>query len=241
MTGISKQLDELNAAVRSLVETATGDDPRSGEVMALLIRAQATAAALAASIQVISSFASGGLTHMEIPVPSAEAPIHGKPVPPAPAPAAPERQEPVATPRQVIPSPEEQQLEVVHLPAVEVEVPPPAATAAEPLAVQEEFDIARLASEEQDLHRKAQKFARVAVQDILLYKREQVNQGRKNKDLYERLKDEIDKSREIYERRFARIAHHPVDHFYNEILNVLAEGDPAVLGHYPYPLPSVRR
>ncbi len=241
MAGISRQLDELNSAVRSLVESASDDDPGSGEVMALLIRAQASAAALAASIQVIATFASGGFPRMEVPVPPTDAPVHGKPVPPLPTPAVQERMEAAATPRPVVAALEEQQLEVVHLPAVEVEVPQPAATAAEPLAVQEEFDIARLPAEEQDLHRKAQKFARVAVQDILLYKREQVNQGRKNNDLYERLKDEIDKSREIYERRFARIGHHPVDHFYDEILNVLAEGDPAVLGHYPYPLPSVRR
>ncbi len=250
MSGISRQLDELNLAVQSLIEGATSDDPRSGQVMALLIRAQAAAAALAASIQVISTFASGGLPRLDLSIPRPMAPIHGepfekvsqgKPVLPPPTAAVEERIETAATPPPAVAPPEEPQLEVVHLPSVEVEVSEPAVAAAEPLAVQEAFDIARLPAEEQELHRKAQKFARVAVQDILLYKREQVNQGRKNKDLYERLKDEIDKSREIYERRFARIAHHAVDHFYNEVLSVLAEGDPTALGHYPYPSPTVRR
>ncbi len=238
MGGISRQLDELNEAVRGLIDGTVSEGPGSGAVMALLIRAQASAAALAASIQVISTFASGGFPRQAGPglAPPAEPPVL-----PPPTPAIEERIETAAPRPAVSPPPQELELEIVHLPSEEVSVPEPTEAAAEPLAVQEEFDMARLSEEEQELHRKAQKFARVAVQDILLYKREQVNQGRKNKDLYNRLKDEIDKSREIYERRFARIAHHAVDHFYNEILSVLAEGDPAALGHYPYPLPTARR
>jgi len=236
MRGISRQLDELNVAVRNLVDGIAADSPGSSEVMALVIRAEASAAALAAAIRVISTFASGGFSRQAVLAQPEEPPVLAPPTP-----AVEERIKTAAPRPAVSPPPEELELEIVHLPSEEVSVPEPAETAAEPLPVQEQFDMGRLSAEEQDLHRRAQKFARVAVQDILLYKRDQVNQGRKNKDLYNRLKDEIDKSREIYERRFARITHHPIDHFYNEVLSVLAEGDPAALGHYPYPLPAARR
>jgi hypothetical protein len=231
MIGISRQLDELNEAVRKLAVASATAVPGSPEVMALLIRAQVSAAALSASIQVVSTFASGGFPRQGF-MPEGAAAV----VLPPPASAVEER---IETGVGSGPA-EEAQLEVVDLPAADFTVPEPAVTAPEPFPVHEEFDIGRLPADEQDLHRRAEKFARVAVQDILLYKREEVNQGRTHKDLYRRLREEIDKSREIYKRRFARIAHHPVDHLYNEVVSVLAEGDPSALGDYPHPVPVAR-
>ena len=54
---------------------------------------------------------------------------------------------------------------------------------------------ANLSPEDADVHRKAQRFARLLVDEIKLYNQVKVTEGRKNKDLYDRLKEDIEKSR----------------------------------------------
>ena len=58
---------------------------------------------------------------------------------------------------------------------------------------------ANLSPEEADVHRKAQRFARLLVDEIKLYNQVKVTEGRKNKDVYDRLKDDIEKSRATYQ------------------------------------------
>jgi hypothetical protein len=70
---------------------------------------------------------------------------------------------------------------------------------------------------------------------------EAVRLGRQNKDLCVRLREDIDKARKEYDRRFRAILDHPVDYFYDWMVQVLADGDPEALGEYPYPSPVVRR
>jgi hypothetical protein len=59
------------------------------------------------------------------------------------------------------------------------------ATAADPFA--------GMSAEDADTHRKAQRFARLLVDEIKLYNQAKVAEGRRNKDLYDRLKEDIDK------------------------------------------------
>ena len=96
------------------------------------------------------------------------------------------------------------------------------------------FDVNRLTPEEQELHRRANRVAKVSMQDIKMLRPDQVRLGRENKDICIRLKDDIEKAHREYDRRFKPIMDHPVDYFYRWMVEILAEGDAAALGEYPY-------
>lgn len=97
------------------------------------------------------------------------------------------------------------------------------------------FDIAALPPELQDLHRRANRVAKVAMQDIKLLRPKDVESGREHKDICNRLRVDLDKARKEYDRRFRAISDHPVDYFHHWALEILAGGDRAALGEYPYP------
>ncbi|HKV48426.1 MAG TPA: hypothetical protein VJN69_10065 [Candidatus Acidoferrales bacterium] len=102
------------------------------------------------------------------------------------------------------------------------------------------FDIAALPPELQDLHRRANRVAKVAMQDIKLLRPKDVESGRQNKDICGRLRVDLDKARKEYDRRFRAISDHPVDYFHHWMLEILAGGDRAALGEYPYPSAVLR-
>ncbi|MBO0797460.1 MAG: hypothetical protein J2P31_01435, partial [Blastocatellia bacterium] len=83
---------------------------------------------------------------------------------------------------------------------------------------------------EQRSHNDARRFARLLVSEIKLYNASKVNDGRRNFDLYDRLKDEIDRSRKVYDKRVVPSVASRFDYFYDELVQTLAEGDPAKLG-----------
>lgn len=103
------------------------------------------------------------------------------------------------------------------------------------------FDVARLSHSEQELHKRANRVAKVSMQDIKMLKPEEVRKGREKKDLCIRLRSELDKARKEYDRRFQKILDHPVDYFHHWLVEVLGNGDPETLGEYPYPSPVLRR
>ena len=103
------------------------------------------------------------------------------------------------------------------------------------------FDISALQPEEQDLHRRANRVAKVSMQDIKMLRPDEVRLGREHKDICLRLRDDIEKAHKEYDRRFQSILVHPVDYFYDWMVEILGEGDPAALGEYPYPSPVLRR
>ena len=89
---------------------------------------------------------------------------------------------------------------------------------------------AGMSPEEADSHRKAQRFARLLVDEIKLYNQAKMTEGRKNKDLYDRLQEDIDKSRATYNKRFGNTAAASGDYFNQEIIRSLAEDDVTLLG-----------
>ena len=91
-------------------------------------------------------------------------------------------------------------------------------------------DFAQLPPEEADIHRKAQRFARLLVDEIKLYNQAKVTEGRKNKDLYDRLKDEIEKSRATYQKRYGTTVAAAADYFNQEIVRSLAGDDGSLMG-----------
>jgi hypothetical protein len=103
------------------------------------------------------------------------------------------------------------------------------------------FDVSTLLPEEQDLHRRANRVAKVSMQDIKMLRPNDVRLGREHKDICVRLRDDIEKAHKEYDRRFQSILDHPVDYFYDWMVEILGEGDPAALGEYPYPSSVLRR
>jgi hypothetical protein len=87
-----------------------------------------------------------------------------------------------------------------------------------------------LSPEDQDVHRKAQRFARLLVDEIKLYNQAKVAEGRKNKDLYDRLKETIDKSRSTYQKRYGTTVAATANYFQHEIIRSLAEDDLSIMG-----------
>lgn len=84
--------------------------------------------------------------------------------------------------------------------------------------------------EEEKAHNDARRFARLLVSEIKLYNEHKVAEGRRGGDLYDRLKEDIDRSRQMYEKRVTPSVATKFDYFYDELVSTLAEGDPSKLG-----------
>ena len=98
----------------------------------------------------------------------------------------------------------------------------PAATAAAPAPA--------LSPEDAETHKKAQRFARLLMDEIKLYNQAKVTEGRKHKDLYDRLKEDIEKSRTTYHKRYGNTVAAASDYFNQELIRSLAEDDVSLLG-----------
>jgi hypothetical protein len=85
-------------------------------------------------------------------------------------------------------------------------------------------------SEEEELQKKARRFAKLLVEEIKLYNQPKVDQGRQNKDLYDRLKEDIEKSRAMYDKRYAESAVASADYFTQELIRILADNDAVLMG-----------
>ncbi|HWF91433.1 MAG TPA: hypothetical protein VN684_04060 [Terriglobales bacterium] len=88
----------------------------------------------------------------------------------------------------------------------------------------------QLSPEDADTHRKAQRFARLLIDEIKLYNQAKVTEGRKHKDIYDRLKPDIEKSRSMYTKRYGKTAAASVDYFSAELVRSLAEDDSSLMG-----------
>lgn len=82
-----------------------------------------------------------------------------------------------------------------------------------------------LPEDERKLHEEARRFARLLVSEIVLYNERQVEEGRRQKDLYERLKEDIDRSRAMYEQRVSAKVRSATNYFLQELVRTLANGD----------------
>jgi len=85
-------------------------------------------------------------------------------------------------------------------------------------------------SDDAKKHDEARRFARLLVSEIKLYNESKVDQGRKNNDLYERLKEDIDRSRQMYDERIADEVRKVSNYFYDELVRILADGRAEALG-----------
>jgi hypothetical protein len=88
--------------------------------------------------------------------------------------------------------------------------------------------------DERRLHNDARRFARLLVSEIKLYNEQKVKEGREANDLYERLREAIDRSREMYDKRVQPSVAAKFDYFHYELVNSLGDGEESKLGaSYP--------
>jgi hypothetical protein len=177
--------------------------------------------------------------HTEAEVIEPPAPEPEPPAPPAivavepPEPVAPVVESEAAPsvaiePVEVVPPPPPVELPPAVITAESATPPPPPAPAA--------FDVSQLSEAEQKLHKDARRFAKLLVSEIELYNKAKVADGRKNRDLYQRLKTDIDRSRQTFEKRFGKSLSKQFDYFHDELVKILAANDSSVLGpEYPGP------
>ena len=258
---LQRTADELHHAYADLVAACSSSRPSNA--LPALLRAQSNAAALAAGLSVLSNFVAVALNPPREQQSSEErepAREHSSIAVAEPDDALAEAAEvetaqesaretveveKPAAPAAVQPPPEPE-LEWVEEPeeilnaAPESAAVPPAAPPSEPEVAEQAFELANLPREEQELHRRANRVAKVAMQDIKLLQPKEVRLGREHKDICVRLRVDIDKARKEYDRRFRAIQDHPVDYFYDWMVEILADGDAQALGEYPYPSPVLR-
>jgi hypothetical protein len=84
-------------------------------------------------------------------------------------------------------------------------------------------------SNSNDVHAKAKRFAKLLVEEIQLYNQVKVAEGRSKRDLYERLRPDIEKSRAAYQKRYGGVIRE-ADYFSEELVRILAGNDRALLG-----------
>jgi hypothetical protein len=111
--------------------------------------------------------------------------------------------------------------------AVELEAPPPVRPVEPPAEPSAE---AAAAPDEDARHEEARRFARLLVSEIKLYNEDEVERGRAEKDIGARLKEDIDRSREMYEKRIPADVRQGHDYFRDELVRILADGDADALG-----------
>lgn len=242
---LQRTADELHQAYADLVAACGSTRPTNA--LPAMLRAQTAASALSAGLSVLSNFVAvalhsrNGGAGVAAAMDEAEAEVSAEPaVQVQPKPASTARHGSVTPAAVAAPDVAEAENEIELLPVPDIEPEP--MVAAPPKAAVEvpAFDIAALAPEMQDLHRRANRVAKVAMQDIKLLRPKDVESGRQHKDLCERLRADLDKARKEYDRRFRAISDHPVDYFHHWMLEILAGGDSSALGNYPYPSIAAR-
>jgi len=85
------------------------------------------------------------------------------------------------------------------------------------------------ASQSDDVRAKAKRFAKLLVEEIQLYNQVKVAEGRSKRDLYERLRPDIEKSRAAYQKRYGEVIR-DADYFAEELVRILASNDRTLLG-----------
>ena len=263
---LQRTASELQQAFTDLVAACSSTKPSNA--LPAMLRAQSSASALAAGLSVLSNFIAvalnppAGRSVVEEPARQAATAVveldEKYPVPAAVAEEHPESEWAEETP-DVQHEPEEfpldPEVQGFTLQAKESEVlagndPEPVilgeeislhSAEHEPIAPPEPmFNLATLSAELQSLHQRANRVAKVTMQDIKLLHPKDVQLGRERKDICQRLRSDLDKARKEYDRRFRAIQDHPVDYFHRWMVEILAEGNTEALGEYPYPSPVLR-
>ena len=86
------------------------------------------------------------------------------------------------------------------------------------------------AANEDPMHEEARRLARLLVSEIKLYNEEQIEEGRRQGNIYRFLKEPIDRSRVLYEERIDERVRSDSNYYQEELVRSLANGDRGLLG-----------
>ncbi len=93
-----------------------------------------------------------------------------------------------------------------------------------------EPDLSRIPETDRSLHSRAQRFARVKVAEMRLYKAREVRTGRSRGDLYALLTGDIDAARDAFRTNFIEPCASMPDYLHSELVHTLANDDASLLG-----------
>ena len=192
-------------------------------------------------------------TNPPAPVPLAPSPASAPPPPPLPAPAAaaPPRVLEETAPRGARPAApailhfedssagsgyrlsRPDVLAAAATPASSGSSAPPAATAG--AGARPSLGARRLAgplapAEGDERREEARRFAKLLVSEIKLYNERAVIEGREKGNIYQRLKEDIDRSRQMYDERIPQDVRASSNFFVEELVRILADGRSEALG-----------
>jgi len=146
---------------------------------------------------------------------------------------------PPPTPFAAVPPPPKPAAETAPMPKLEEELPKKSAEVKPPPGFRKDrpgfgFESFQpqpgMSVEESRRHDEARRFARLLVSEIKLYNEPKVEEGRKNRTIYSLLKEDVDRSRQIYEERIAADIRSKSDYFRQALVSILANGDASALG-----------
>jgi len=240
---LQRTADDLHQAYADLVAACSSSRPSNA--LPAMLRAQTAASALAAGLSVLSNFVAVALNPRDSYGSGEHAAARASAVADveldATVPAPPDTPLPVEADSDWALPEEEPSADSAGMPVYPAAIEPPTVSEPAPPAVETPaFDVTSLAPDLQDLHRRANRVAKVAMQDIKLLRPKDVRLGHENKDICVRLRSDLDKARKEYDRRFQSIQDHPVDYFHHWMVEILGGGDPQTLGDYPYPSAVLR-
>ncbi len=87
-----------------------------------------------------------------------------------------------------------------------------------------------VSAEDQEVHKKARRFAKLLVDEIKLYNQAKVAEGKQNRDIYKVLREDIEKSRATYNKRYGSTPAASAKYFDSEVIRILADNDRSLLG-----------
>jgi hypothetical protein len=82
-------------------------------------------------------------------------------------------------------------------------------------------------------HEDAKRFARLLISEIKLYNEAKVQQGRQDRSIYKMLRDDIERSRQLYSERVSADIRGATKYFDEELIRILGDGDAGAFGQHP--------
>src|SRR6185437_1310771 len=107
---------------------------------------------------------------------------------------------------------------------------PPVAAAPTAATAATTPSLGNVAPDDQEIHKKAQRFAKLLVDEIKLYNQAKVAEGKQNRAIYKLLREDIEKSRATYEKRYGGTPAASGKYFDSEVIRILADNDRSLLG-----------
>ena len=91
-------------------------------------------------------------------------------------------------------------------------------------------DLDSMDSDTRKKHEEAMRFAQLLVSEIKLYNEAKVQQGRSNNGIYNLMRDDIERSRQLYKERVPEPIRSRTNYCNDELIRILADGDASAMG-----------